>query len=184
MTVEAVGVINRQETRVREMVLIRDERAVDVSAIHSLHVSSFPSEGEAWLVDRLRAAGRLSASLVAEVGGAVVGHIAFSPVTSATGAVGAGLAPVAVAESHRRQGIAASLVHAGLKACRAVGFGWVVVLGEPEYYGRFGFRPAAEFGLCDEYHGGAAFQVLELVQGALPIGAGQIRYAPEFATLE
>jgi putative acetyltransferase len=57
------------------------------------------------------------------------------------------------------------------------------VLGEPEYYGRFGFRAAADFGLSDEYGGGAAFQALKLTPGALPLRAGLVRYAPEFASL-
>jgi putative acetyltransferase len=135
-------------------------------------------------VDRLREAARLSVSLVAEIGGEVVGHVAFSPATAASGAVGAGLAPVAVAEAYRRQGIAAALVRAGLEACRNGGFGWAVVLGGPAYYARFGFRPAEEFGLVDEYGGGPAFQALELVPGALIRGAGLVRYAPEFAAEE
>jgi len=135
------------------------------------------------LVDLLRSAGRLPVSLVAEIGDAVVGHVAFSPVTTASGAVGVGLAPVAVAESHRRRGIAAALVRAGLEACRAAGFGWAVVMGEPAYYSRFGFRPASEFGLSDEYGGGQAFQAIELVPGALPVGAGLVRYAPEFSAV-
>jgi putative acetyltransferase len=117
---------------------------------------------------------------VAEVGGAVVGHVAFSPVTTAGGAVGVGLGPVAVVDSHRRRGIAAELVRAGLDACRASGFGWAVVLGEPAYYGRFGFRAAESFGLSDDYGGGSAFQAIELSPGAMPTGAGLVRYAPEF----
>jgi putative acetyltransferase len=96
---------------------------------------------------------------------------------------GVGLAPVAVAESYRRQGIAAALIRDGLDACRRLGFGWVVVLGEPDYYERFGFRPAAEFGLVDEYGGGPAFAVVELIAGAAPQQAGLVRYAPEFADL-
>ena len=163
------------------MVAIHSERPGDAAAIHAVHVGSFPTDLEARLVDLLRAAGRLPVSLVAEVDGAVVGHIAFSPVTAASGAVGAGLAPLAVSGPHRRQGVAAALVRAGLEACRAAGFGWAVVLGEPAYYSRFGFRPAAEVGLSDEYAGGPAFQVIELIPGALPVGAGLIRYAHEFA---
>jgi putative acetyltransferase len=58
------------------------------------------------------------------------------------------------------------------------------VLGEPAYYARFGFRPAAEFGLTDEYGGGQAFQAVELAAGGLPAGAGLVRYAPEFAAVE
>ncbi len=125
----------------------------------------------------------MQASLVAEIDGLIVGHIAFSHVTAGDSLPGAGLAPIAVAATHRRQGIAADLVRAGLNACRAAGLGWAVVLGEPAYYSRFGFRPAPAFGLADEYGGGEAFQVLELIAGALPAGAGLVRYAPEFASL-
>ena len=56
-----------------------------------------------------------------------------------------------------------------------------MVLGEPEYYGRFGFRSAAKFGLTDEYGGGAAFQAMEFRDGALPRDAGLVHYAEEFA---
>lgn len=68
-------------------------------------------------MDLLRAGGRLQVSLVAEEEGRIVGHVAFSPVTIPGGLVGAGLAPVAVLESHQGKGIAARLVRAGLAAC-------------------------------------------------------------------
>ncbi|QEL15243.1 GNAT family N-acetyltransferase [Limnoglobus roseus] len=165
------------------MAEVRFERPGDAAAIYAVHSGSFPIDGEARLVDLLRDAGRLSVSLVAEAGGTIVGHVAFSPVTTATGATGAGLAPLAVVEGHRRRGVAAELVRAGLEACRDAGFGWAVVLGEPAYYGRFGFRPAPDFGLSDEYGGGPAFQAIELLPGSLPTGAGLVRYAPEFASL-
>jgi putative acetyltransferase len=165
------------------MAVVRPEKPGDVSAIHAIHAASFPTDAEARLVSLLRQAGRLSVSLLAEADGFIVGHVAFSPVSTATGAVGAGLAPVAVLESHRRQGIAAQLIEFGLAECRSAGFGWAVVLGEPAYYSRFGFRPASAFGLSDEYGGGPAFQVVELIPGELPFGAGLVRYAPEFASL-
>lgn len=165
------------------MVTVRPELFGDEAVIRAIHEASFPTPVEARLVDLLRAAGHLSVSLVADTGGAVVGHIAFSPVTVTSGPRGAGLAPVAVAELHRRQGIAAELVNAGLAACRQMGFGWAVVLGKPEYYRRFGFRPASEFGLSDVYGGEEAFQAVELAPGGLPVGAGLVQYAPEFASL-
>jgi putative acetyltransferase len=165
------------------MPVVRPEQPGDIAAIHALHAASFPTDAEARLVSLLRAAGHLPVSLVAEADGAVVGHVAFSPVVAATGAVGAGLAPVAVLAPHRRQGIAARLIEAGLAACRSAGYGWAVVMGEPAYYSRFGFRPASAFGLSDEYGGGPAFQVVELVPAGLPSGAGLVRYAPEFASL-
>ncbi|QEG34071.1 GNAT family N-acetyltransferase [Bythopirellula goksoeyrii] len=163
--------------------MIRSEEPEDLQAIHTVHVASFPTNAEAQLVDLLREADRLSVSLVAEADSLVVGHIAFSPVTVESGEVGAGLAPIAVIESYRKQGVAAELVRAGLQACRENGFGWVVVLGEPGYYARCGFQPATEFGLSDEYGGGVAFQVVELVEGSLPVGDGLVKYAPEFASL-
>jgi putative acetyltransferase len=160
--------------------VVRPERSGDLDGIHAVHVASFPTPAEALLVRALRGAGRLVVSVVAEVDGAVVGHVGFSPVTAA-GQTGAGMAPVAVIEEHRRRGIGAAVIEAGLAACRAAGYGWAVVLGAPAYYGRFGFRAAAAVGLTDEYGGGAAFQALELLPGALPAGAGLVRYAPEFA---
>ena len=56
-----------------------------------------------------------------------------------------------------------------------------MVLGEPGYYGRFGFQPAPGLDLGDAYGGGDTFQVIELLPGAIPVGAGLVRYAPEFA---
>ena len=163
-------------------VLIRPENAGDFEAIRDVLAACFPTEAEGRLVELLREAGHLPVSLVAEVDRGVVGHVAFSPVSAESVSPGVGLAPLAVLEAHRGRGIGSKLVEAGLQACLSEGYGWVVVLGDPEYYSRFGFRPASEKGLLGEYGGGDAFQVLELVAGALPEG-GLVRYAPEFASL-
>jgi hypothetical protein len=66
---------------------------------------------------------------------------------------------------------------------RSDGFGWAVVLGEPQCYGRFGFRDARSPGLSDEYGGGPAFQILELSPGCLPYQGGSVRYSPAFLSL-
>lgn len=160
---------------------IRPEAPADIAAIHDLVAGCFPSDAEARLIDALRAAGRLSLSLVAEDAGGILGHVAFSPMTGLVG--GVGLAPLAVHPAHRRRGIGAQLARAGLVACADLGVGWVVVLGDPAYYGRFGFAPASRWGLIGEYGGGDAFQALELIPGAIDPTAGLIRYAPEFAAL-
>jgi putative acetyltransferase len=165
------------------MAMVRAERPGDARAIHAVHVASFPTSAEAELVDQLRTAGRLVISLVAEADEAIVGHAGFSPVTLELGSTGMGLAPVAVIEGYRCRGIAAELVRCGLEECRAVDVGWVVVLGDPAYYARFGFRPASDFGLRDEFNGGRHFQVVELIADQLPRGAGLVRYAPEFSAL-
>jgi putative acetyltransferase len=165
------------------MAQARLEQPGDAPQIWAVHAASFPTLDEARLVEALRRAGRLTLSLVAEVGGLVVGHVAFSPVSAGAGAIGAGLGPVAVLPAHRRAGIAAGLIEDGLARCRAAGTGWAVVLGNPAYYARFGFRAASAQGLSDAYGGGPAFQVIELSPGGLPSGAGLVRYAPEFDAL-
>jgi putative acetyltransferase len=167
----------------REAHPLRPERTSDHPAIHALHVASFPTEGEARLVAALRSAGHLSVSLVAELAGRVVGHVAFSPVGLPGATGGVGLAPVAVLSAFRGRGIADQLIRAGLGACRQADAGFVVVLGDPAYYSRFGFLPARGWGLRDVYGGGDAFQALELRPGAIPSEGGQVDYAAEFADL-
>jgi putative acetyltransferase len=161
--------------------IVRPETLADVTAIRDVHVSSFPTIDEARLVEALRANGRLSLSFVAGESEAIVGHVAFSPVTLSGVAGGSGLAPLAVLPSFRRRGIGEALIRDGLIGAERAGFRFVVVLGEPGYYGRFGFQPASRWGLRDEYEGGAAFQALELRPAALPAAGGLVRYAPEFA---
>ena len=73
------------------------------------------------------------------------------------------------------------MVRAGLEQAAATGAGWVVVLGDPGYYGRFGFIAASAFGLVDEYGGGEGFQGIELIDGAAPRAAGLVRYCAPFA---
>ena len=163
---------------------IRPEEPADRSAIHGVHAASFPSAGEARLVDALRAAGVLRVSLVAIEEGEVVGHVAFSSVSVPGATDGIGLAPLAVLPAHRRRGIGEELIRAGLAASERAGCGFVVVLGDPDYYGRCGFTSASGWGLGDEYDGGDAFQALELRIGAIPSGGGLVRYAPEFAAMD
>ena len=162
---------------------VRSEQSADHEAIGSVHTASFSTAGEAELVDALRAARRLCVSLVAEENGEIIGHIACSPVSVLGAADGVGLAPLAVLPAFRRHGVGEQLVRRGLAECERLRHGFVVILGAPRYYRRFGFTPAYQWGLCDEYRGGEAFQVVELRPGAIPRDAGIVRYAPEFAVL-
>jgi putative acetyltransferase len=166
------------------MLRIRPETPPDLPAIHAVHVSAFPSDAEANLVDQLRAAGRLSLSLVAEADEGVIGHVAFSPVTIGSISGGLGLAPVGVRPAFQRRGAGSRLTEEGLACARRSRVPFVVVLGDPGFYGRFGFRAASGFGLTDEYGGGPAFQALELIVRGIPPGGGLVRYAPEFALFE
>jgi putative acetyltransferase len=164
-----------------ESVTIRWEAPADHAAIHAVHTVSFPTAYEADLVDALRLAGRLAISVVAVEHDTVVGHVAFSPVSMPGATDGVGLAPVAVVPAFRRRGVAAQLIRGGLAECARRDHGFVVVLGDPHYYRRFGFTPARGWGLRDEYGGGEAFQALELRPGAIPAAGGLVRYAPELA---
>jgi len=164
------------------MTTLRPELPGDFHGIHAVHVAAFPTASEARLVDALRAAGRLSASIVALDLNAIVGHVAFSPLSVSGLSNGASLGPLAVLPEYRRQGIAEDLVRRGLGVCERLAVGFVVVLGNPKYYQRFGFQPARNWQLRDEYNGGEAFQAMELIRGSIQIGA-VLQHAPEFAAM-
>lgn len=163
---------------------IRPEQPGDEPAIDAVHRATFPGEDEAKLVDALRAADRLSISLVAVDIERIVGHIAFSPVAIDGVECGLGLAPVAVVPDYQRKGFGGKLMHEGLAAAKQSGTGFVVVLGHPEYYPRFGFQRASERGLKNIYGADDAFMVMELKDGALSGDGGMVTYGPEFGVWE
>ena len=163
---------------------IRPETPPDIAAVRQVNMAAFQRENEANLVDRLRG-GTATFALVAVQTQQIVGHICFSPV-SILGEQGEnllllGLAPIAVLPEYQRQGIGTLLIQHGLKACVEFGCQAVVVLGDPQYYMRFGFIPAIQKGLKCQYDvPEEAFMILELVGGALTGGSGTIQYRPEF----
>jgi putative acetyltransferase len=124
---------------------IRDERPVDHAIIHALTAAAFApmpfSDGtEPDIIAALRAAGDLALSLVADVGGQVAGHVAFSPATIAGRHDGwFALGPIAVAPALQRQGIGRALITAGLERLQMMQAKGCVLIGNPAYYGRFGF---------------------------------------------
>jgi putative acetyltransferase len=127
-------------------VIIRNETISDVGAIFELTKAAFENHPysnntEQFIVDALRAANALTVSLVAEVEGKVVGHIAFSPVTVSDGSGDwYGIGPVSVAPELQKQGIGKSLINEGLSTVKALGANGCVLVGDPGYYGRLGFR--------------------------------------------
>jgi putative acetyltransferase len=163
-------------------VSVRNETRADHRAIREVNTSAFGRPDEARLVDALRADAQPFVSLVAEDDGAVLGHIAFTPVTLvAHTARLMGLAPMAVLPRFQRSGIGGALIRAGLERCKALGAGAVVVLGHAEYYPKFGFVPARRFALCCEYDAPPeAFMAVELLPGALRGLSGTIRYHNAF----
>jgi len=162
--------------------IIRAERASDAEAVEAVTVAAFEraphADGTEHLIVRaLRRAEALTVSLVAERDGAVLGHAAISPVTISSGTAGwFGLGPVSVAPAHQRRGIGSQLVREALQRFRERGAAGCVVLGDPAYYARFGFRADSALLLPDvppQY-----FQVL-------PFGAavprGTVSYHSAFA---
>ena len=161
---------------------VRPERSEDIAAISRVTEEAFrghphSSHTEQFIVAELRRCGASSLSLVAEWDSAVVGHIAFSPVEISDGSPGwYGLGPVSVAPDFQRRGIGQALVSAGLAALRSSGAEGCVVLGEPEFYVRFGFRNHPDCvleGVPAEY-----FQVLSF-GGRL--ASGTVSYHPAFS---
>jgi putative acetyltransferase len=157
---------------------MRLETPADRAAIRRVHLESFPTAAEADLVDQLRRDGDVVLSLVAEEGGVVTGHVLFSRMTAPFRALG--LAPVAVLPDYRRRGIAARLIEDGL-ARLAADWDAVFVLGDPAYYGRFGFDAGLAAGFANPY-AGPHFMVKSLA-GKLPSNQGPVGYAAAFARL-
>jgi putative acetyltransferase len=159
---------------------IRAERDGDSPAIRHVHDSAFPTQAEGRLVDALRSSGGLEISRVAIVAEQIVGHVAFSRVTLGPRSAGLGLAPLAVLPAFQNRKIGALLVRAGIDAAHQLAAEFVVLLGSPRYYGRFGFLPASRWRLTCAFGGGDSFQALELRPNTLDDGGGFVRYAPEF----
>jgi putative acetyltransferase len=160
---------------------IRTETAEDARTIEAMTVAAFldaahTSHTEQFIVAGLRRAGKLAVSLVAESDGVLVGHVAVSPVRIADGTAGwFGLGPISVLPVHQRRGIGTQLMHAALDRLRSARARGCVVLGEPAYYGRFGFRADPGLvlpGVPPEY-----FQAI-VFSGARPQGV--VRYDAAF----
>lgn len=169
-----------------------DEWPEQAGEVFEAHRQAFGRDDEAAIVEQIRTAGDATISLVAQLASnarrsevaPIVGHILLSPVTidGRSEPLGLGLGPVAVLPEHQRQGVGSRLIDAGLRRSRALGFGYVVVLGHPEYYPRFGFTPASRFGLRFEHPvPDEVFMALELVPGALQRVSGVVRYLPAFS---
>lgn len=152
----------------------------DLNEILAVHRAAFGREDEARLVEQLRASGRNTFELLAEQQGEIVAHVLFSPIRVEHGDddQALGLAPMAALPAWQRRGVGTTLIHDALQALAASPFRAVVVLGDPAYYGRFGFTPASAFHLHDIYGGGDAFMALALCEGGLHGYRGQIDYAP------
>ena len=160
--------------------IVRDEQVADRAAVHDVVKAAFGRRGEADLVDRLREDGSVAVSLVALDEEEIVGHVLLSKMGAPFAALG--LAPLAVRPDRQHSGIGSQLVRAALERANNEGWRAVFVLGDPEYYRRFGFDVSLASGFHSP-HAGPHFMVLAL-KGELPVSAGAISYARPFGFLD
>ena len=167
---------------------IRPANEDDHSGIDALLKAAFPGPEEARLVVSLRAADQDTLELVAVDHHTTVGTIFFSPVEAKSPAgtefYGIGLAPMAVIPEHQHRGIGSALIEHGLTFLTSLGVPWCVVLGDPAYYSRFGFKPAGSIGWKwdgdpDGDHA-EAFMIMPLGGNALPDQPAMVSYHPAF----
>ncbi|GGO64359.1 GNAT family N-acetyltransferase [Bowmanella pacifica] len=153
---------------------IRKEQPSDIQGIYDVTVAAFldaphTDHTEQFIVNALRKSGALSLSLVAEENGSIIGHIALSPVTISDGTEGwYGLGPVSVVPGKQGKGVGSMLINAAMQELKHAKAQGCVLLGEPGYYHRFGFK--AQQGLVLEGVPADYFQALVL-QGDLPQGS-------------
>lgn len=164
---------------------IRNEQVEDIQHIATLTAAAFAqaehtSHTEHFIVDALRRAGQLTVSLVAVENGEIIGHVAISPVSVSGGAKGwYGLGPISVLPERQGQGMGSALMKAALAQLQGQGAAGCVLLGDPGYYGRFGFKAQSGLelpGVPQEY-----FQALSF-NGDVP--AGTVQYHDSFNAVE
>ncbi len=168
------------------MPAIRSEQRGDEAQIYEVNVRAFGRNEEADIVNVVRDAYPEHVSLVAEQDGRIVGHALYSPATIDNGErklVGATLAPIAVLPEYQKTGIGSALMRAGLEAMRSAGAPFVVLVGHPTYYPRFGFERASTYGLACEYAQvpDDAFMIIVLDRARMQGVKGTVRFPPEFA---
>jgi len=166
--------------------IIRKENASDINAIERLTYQAFENHPhhevgakptEHLIINNLRADGALTLSLVAEDKSGIVGHIAFSSVNiNREISSWYGIGPVSVSVERQREGIGGTLIRAGIAELKMLGAGGVVLLGEPQYYGRFGFKSDPRLvlpGVPAEYF------MAQVFDSEMP--SGEVSYHPSFS---
>ena len=164
---------------------IKLESTDDIEAIEKINLEAFNGHDEGMIVSRLRSSGDLVLSLVASIDGKLVGHIAFSKMTlnnSSDNNSFVGLGPMAVTKDCQRSGIGSALVREGIKLLSDRGIKGVFVLGHPEYYPKFGFKPSqSTFGISSKYEvPDNVFMALEIEHGVFNNLNGVINYSSAF----
>jgi putative acetyltransferase len=165
------------------LVEIREERPDDVAAIRDVNQRAFGQDQESNLVDALRSNRAALLSLVATLNGRVAGHIMYSPATVGD-ITGAALGPMAVLPDHQRQGIGSKLVEAGNRKLKEAGVPFIIVVGHPNFYPGFGFKPASAVAMKCEWDVPDDVCMLLLIDERKMTGvSGLVKYRHEFLTV-
>lgn len=160
---------------------LRNEQTDDIESIFNITQQAFEHAAhtdhtEHFIVNALREANQLSISIVAEFEGKIIGHVAISPVVISSGEPNwYGLGPVSVVPAYQQQGVGKALIQQSLQQLKQLGAAGCVVLGDPAYYSKFGFKPYAHLileGVPAEY-----FQALAFTQD---IPHGKVNYHAAF----
>jgi putative acetyltransferase len=169
---------------------IRPERPDDYVIITEINDAAFGGKTEGILVEKLRATKEFvrALSLVAELDGTPVGHILFYPVTINSGETRyptLALAPMSIIPEYQKKKIGSTLVIAGLKRAQELGYRSVIVLGHPDFYRKFAFKTASDWGITPPFEApDSAFMALEIVLGELEGKAGIVEYPSAFTDEE
>jgi len=168
-------------------IIYRGETAGDEEGIGRVNDLAFGQPNEGRLVTALRTKPEFKRelSLVAELDGSIIGHILFFPVQIRTvddHFPGLSLAPLAIIPKYQNMGIGGTLILKGLKTARNLGYTAAFVLGHPDYYPRFGFTRASEWGIyCPFPAPDDAFMAIELTEGALEGIRGTVIFPEEYS---
>jgi len=166
------------------MIKIREEGPEDFIVIKEINDLAFGQEQESKIIDSLRKNCNNLLSIVGVDDGKVVGHIMFSPViidASEKPVWGMGLGPMAVLPEYQRKGIGSALVKEGISILRDRNCPFIILVGHPEYYPRFGFKKSSLYGIkCQWEVPEEAFMILVLDESAMSGVSGTAKYRDEF----
>ena len=166
------------------MVEIHEEQPSDVAAIREVNKRAFGQDQEANIVDALRSNNAALLSLVATQNGRVVGHIMYSTASVGGEVAGVALGPIAIVPELQRQGIGGKLIETGNQKLKDAGYPFIIVLGHPDYYPRFGFELASRHGIkCEWEVPDNAFMLLVLDEQAMHGVSGLANYRLEFSSV-
>ncbi len=168
------------------MIAVRPERPGEQDTVFAIHAAAFETDLEARLTDHLRSDGDVLLSLMACDGDEPVGNLIQSPmVAEADGKSikAAAIGPIGVRPDRQRQGIGSALMRAGIEWAKSEDFTAIFLLGDPDYYGRFGFSVETAAPFSSPY-AGPYFQALLLDDTFVVPKSGRADYAPAFAAFE